>query len=397
MIDGKNYIIGAVIVGKDSGSTNNYAYIYENAKYEERASDGTYYWGYNGIVNGEKQELKIKSEYTDAVNTVRNILKATEDDNALSTPYGYDTGYLFRLSFDADGYVVGAEPFESDLTASTTSAHNDYIFAYKNNGWNINADDEVIRYMKVAAADADELVIDRAGLTLYNEDESGDEGLAVREDAKITIIQGIRGSRKISEATGLKEAWDYLVDYDKNDANGKNYVGTISAVLDGTGRATWVVFDSKGGTDPSQNEEQTESNVPAVKVAPAATATDIKTALSAQKYGVYSVTGLTGKDPGAPNASSQANIRYFTFNTKANAATVDLIIVDKDNQVAYAETGVSVPIAGFHYFYVDIGAGPRTSGASGYIAANTAFPKGEYTYTIRIAGQDEVFTGTFNV
>ena len=71
--------------------------------------------------------------------------------------------------------------------------------------------------------------------------------------------------------------------------------------------------------------------------------------------------------------------------------------MDKDNQVAYAETGVSVPTAGFHYFFVDIGAGPRTSGASGYITANNAFPKGEYTYTIRIAGQDEVFTGTFNV
>jgi len=293
--------------------------------------------------------------------------------------------------------VVGAEPFERDLTASTTGAHNDYIFATDGSDWDINTDDEVIRYMKIATTDADELVIDRAGLTLYNEDESDDKGLAVREDAKITIIQGIRGSRKISEATGLKEAWDYLVDYDKNDANGKNYAGTISAVLDGTGRATWVVFDSKGGTNPSQNEEQTESNVPKVKVAPTADAAAIKTALSAQKYGVYSVTGLTGKDPGAPNASSQANIRYFTFNTKADGATVDLIIMDKDNQVAYAETGIRVPTAGFHYFFVDIGAGPRSGGSSGYITANNAFPKGEYTYTIRIAGQDETFTGAFNV
>ncbi len=270
VIDSKDYIIGAVVIGKDRGSTENYAYIYDQARYEERDADGTYYWGFNAIVNGEDQEIKVKSEYPTAVNTIHGALNSSaESASTLATSYGNDVGYLFRLSFDKDNYVVDAERFEQGgMTASTPGAHNDYIFAssYDNagtvtrTGWNINADDEIIRYMKISTDTADELVIDRAGLTLYNNDASNDEGLAVREDAKITIIQTIRGSRRISEATGLREAWDYLVDYDGTSEDTKNYAGTISAVLDGTGRATWVVFDSKGGTNPNQNDQNTPND-----------------------------------------------------------------------------------------------------------------------------------------
>ena len=309
---------------------------------------------------------------------------------------------------------MDAKAFTDVLNPSSApSTHNGYIYTTDAaaTDWNLRPDGEAVRYIKLASSatstetvngssvttDGHILSIDRSGLTLYDDNVATDIGLAVREDAKVTVIQTIRGDRTVRTYTGLKEAWDYLVDRDSTSETTKNFAGSITAILDSAGRATWLVFDSKGGTGINQNDDPVVSNVPAVKVPASATAAQIKTALSAQPYGVYSVTGLTGKDPGAPRASSQENIRYFTFNTKNDGDQASLIITDKDNQVCYSEAEAAIATKGFHYYYVDIGAGPRTGGVAGTIAANSAFPRGTYTYTIRIAGQDEVFTGTFEV
>ena len=99
----KGYIIAAVVVGENLGLTQNYAYVTKgNPEVENIHSDseGYWYWDFQVITKDEGITTKtVKGEY----NTLTSIIPANGKG-------------LYTFTYDADGYVVDADPVTADIS-----------------------------------------------------------------------------------------------------------------------------------------------------------------------------------------------------------------------------------------------------------------------------------------
>ena len=249
------------------------------------------------------------------------------------------------------------------------------------------------------------LSIDRNGLTLYDDNVATDIGLAVREDAKVTVIQTVRGDRTVRTYTGLKEAWDYLVDRDSTSETTKNYAGSITAVLDSAGRATWLVLDSKGGTGINQNDEPSTRSISGatfMNIKPT-TVADMKAFLA--PGAAYTLPeNATLKGAGQLNmASNVEDCVFFSFTQKTANSLVTLSI-NGPRDGLYLETASSVG-AGKAVMYVDVLGQPvkHNGSAVGNLAGgvnganNVTWPSGTYNWTISNADDGILASGTFTI
>ena len=255
LVDDDRYVIAAVVIGDDNGSTSNYTYIFSGAKNESR-EDGVYYWEFDAVVEGEIQTLTIKTKYSSVINTIKNTL-ADKGDTLGET---WANGYLFKLSYDADGYVVSAQPYEDATTH--------YIFANdSNSNWSTKIDDQIIRYMNVGSSSdgSDTLVL--ISNTLYNNDETKDQGLPLHPDAKFVVAQYEYGKLVKTEYSDISSALAALNDAVTTGNETLEFNGTISAVLDNSGRATWVVFDNNTRLYADQNPGSGNTSIASANVA----------------------------------------------------------------------------------------------------------------------------------
>ena len=250
LMDDEQYVIAAVVIGEDNGSSSNYAYIFSGAKSEEKVGS-TYYWEFDAVVEGEIQTLQIKTKYSSVISTIKSALVAdgSVDNDNIEVRWG--EGYLFKLSYDSEGYVVNAEKFKDATT--------NYIFAYESTAWNTAISDQIIRYMNVGTtSDSDTLVL--VANTLYNDDVTNDKGLPLHPDAKFVVAQEEYGRFEKTEYDDIESALDAL-----NDAVTGNdtleFTGTISAILDNSGRAIWVVFDNRTGLSADKNEGSSNGSI----------------------------------------------------------------------------------------------------------------------------------------
>ena len=248
LMDDEQYVIAAVVIGEDNGSSSNYAYIFSGAKSEEKVGD-TYYWEFDAVVEGEIQTLQIKTKYSSVINTITTPLNATPDYDNEDVRWG--EGYLFKLSYDAEGYVVNAEKY--------VDATSNYIFAYDGTNWDDAITDQIIRYMNVGTgSDSDTLVL--VSNTLYNDAESTDKGLPLHPDAKFVVAQEEYGKFEKTEYDDIESALDALNDADTSKDT-LEFTGTISAILDNSGRAIWVVFDNRTGLSADKNEGSSNGSI----------------------------------------------------------------------------------------------------------------------------------------
>lgn len=287
----KDYIVGAVIIGENSGSNADYAYIFKGATSEARPdSDGIYYWTFDAALNGVYQELTVKTKYKSVIDTIQNIVTGPNLNRGESQKYA--NGYLFRLNRDADGYVINAKPFEV--------ATSKYIFNDGNNSttWATPTTDQNIRHMNMTSPSGEVLVID--GETLYNANESLDYGLTViKGETKYVVAQKEYGDLKVRDSYNtLKSALAALGDYNRS-TDALDFNGTISAVLDSSGRAAWVVLDSNGELYADQNEVPVVSGgKPNVKSVPYNTTIEcVNDELKAGRDVVIDTTGHDGWEP----------------------------------------------------------------------------------------------------
>lgn len=243
LVDDDRYVIAAVVIGEDNGSTSDYVYIFDGAESESKEGS-TYYWDVEAVVEGEVQTLTIKTKYESVIDTIEDTL-AIDGDNLGET---YAHGYLFKLSFDADGYVVNAENYED-------ATEHEIFVNDSNNGWATSTDDKVIRYMNVKDNDLFE-----ESNTLYNDDKTNDVGLPLHPDATYVVAQREYGKFVKTVYSDIDSALAALAGY--NSETGRvNFNGTVSAVLDNSGRAVWVVFDNNKSIAADQNEGGSNSDV----------------------------------------------------------------------------------------------------------------------------------------
>ena len=216
--DKDKYIIGAIVVGEDASSTENYAFAVKAAQNEYIDADDNYYWDFMAVVDGEVKTLTVKEKGT-------TVLRDT-----IAKSIAYDKDAMFKLTYDADGYVVGA-------TLCKDSDTNVYGGTEFNAQTDMNPD--IYKIYDVRHGYAATLLA--TGKTLYVTNKSDkDVGLTIAEGATIVVVQRERtatGDISVEEYSTFGQAINSL-----EDSN--NFTGEISAVLNDKGTAEYVVLKS---------------------------------------------------------------------------------------------------------------------------------------------------------
>ena len=266
LMDSKDYFIGAVVIGSNNGANNNYAYIFGGAKSERFEADstaksttGTYYWEIDAVIDGQwKENVEIKTKYKAVIDVIKAKLDSANAGDEAGQKWA--SGYLFRLSFDSNGYITSAKPY--DELASTT-----YVFANSQaaTGWAKNTDKESVRYMNVGTVaygnsgyDSQRL-ISRNQRTLYNLAYPTDNGLRTASDCTFVVRQSEYGKNVTRVYSSLDAALAGITetDYTTNGDTSIDFNGTVSAVLDGNAQAKWIVFDNNTPLNADQNKPST--------------------------------------------------------------------------------------------------------------------------------------------
>ena len=218
------YIIGAIVMGEDTTSSKNYAYVLKDAKNEYIDDDDNYYWDFEAVVDGHIQTLTIKTTASKFA-----ALRATIVAQLATIAPAAANG-LMKLTYDKDGYVTGAvSVVDSDSKV------------YGNSDYGQDTDPDKFSVYTLAYTDpapADFVVV---GRTLYG--HSTDAGLTLATGAPVVVVQterytgGEASKVTYTEYTTIDQALNSL----KNKAD---FEGWVSAVLNNKGTAEYIVLNS---------------------------------------------------------------------------------------------------------------------------------------------------------
>ena len=230
LYNSKGYVIAAIVVGEDNTSSDSYAYALKAAQNEYKSGD-YYYWDFIAVVNGKVETLTVKSEYDKA-------FTKNGTANIISDNIGADKGSMFKLTYDKDGYVIGARLMEDDQPKvyGNTEAFGTNP-ATQDTPRDIDPDKDKIYNVDVTK-DAKLRV---TGRTLYL-GGLDDYGLTLATGAPVIVAQDevyTDGDKSFTyaEYTTFAQALSALNDSDK-------FEGWVSAVLNDKGTAEYVVINS---------------------------------------------------------------------------------------------------------------------------------------------------------
>ncbi len=327
VFDRNNFIIGAVILGDAVGSNATKAYILDPVKYE-RYENGTYYWQFEAVINGEIVKQEAESKFRDTIDTMRNNqfeivelrykgadqeivtdvkeLKRTDDntdlDKAQDNIYGYPfkeiTSNGHRVLDKESVYDVVLTGLDDGDTAFTTWKSFTYVSRPREN--DMEHDDKTGSSLNenVFLASA-EGTLRLQGRTLYVLDGQVDYGIDFVSGAKAVVRQR-EGTPEINswenrQYTSVQEAIDSLGD--PNPATGeKEFRGIITAALDSRGVAEWVVFYSDTLAETKNN----------TSVGGATIDVEIRTELPGGKAEFYEIRKVARPTDGTDIATIQA-------------------------------------------------------------------------------------------
>ena len=195
------YVIASVVVGEARGNVTNYAYILSGAK-SESIKDGTYYWDFDAVVGGDIVTLTVQSKYP---STISKLSKNS----------------IQELRYTGN-YVTEIKNVTYDVTklneAIKAGTHETYYVENIDSTMNLE------------------------GRTLYFS-VSNSVGLTFVKDAKAVVIQDVNGKSTKTAYASVAEAVGALGDADLKTV-GLQYKGSVAAVLNKQGVATWIVFNS---------------------------------------------------------------------------------------------------------------------------------------------------------
>ena len=330
------YIIGAIVVGEDANSTDNYAYVLDDAQNEYVDDNDNYYWDFEAVVDGQIKTLTVKEKY------------GTFDvSNKIGAYIGAGKNGMMTLTYDADGYVIDAVAVKD----ADPNVYGDTDFGKdtdpdKYNVYTLQYDDSF--GLKKSA----NFVV--AGRTLYGHDS--DAGLTLESGAPVIVVQNEKSNTGITRLTytaytTISQALDAL-------NNSKDFEGWVSAVLNDKGTAEYIVINSKDavgftsddGTIPSNSELVLNSLV-----------------FDASKGMAVNITNKTGSD-------------------LTDASKVSVVVKNSDGNQVYA--GVATAVNGDNI--KNNTSGNVRFGDFKAAPSNT----GNYTVTMTVVIGDETVTST---
>ncbi len=282
--DKNNFIIGAVILGEAEGSNATKAYILDPVKYE-RYENGTYYWQFEAVINGEIVTQEAESKFASTIDTMRNNqyeivelrynaagdvvteVKAmdridTGVTSHLDKIYGYPYGEILTTGHKvADNESVYDVVLTGGDNVTGTAGVHDFKYVTRP-----RANDEEHDYTNTAGA----LITNRftttaegtlrlQGRTMYVLDGQHDYGIDFVTGAK-AVVRQMEGNVAQNDLdwknraySSVQEAIDSLGDADPTSPDTKQFKGIVTAVLDSRGVAEWIVFYSDTPVDTKTN------------------------------------------------------------------------------------------------------------------------------------------------
>ena len=231
LYNSNNYVIAAIVVGEDNTSSDNYAYALKAAQNEYKAGD-YYYWDFEAVVDGKIETLTVKEAYNKA-------FTGTGTANLIAANLGANKGSMFKLTYDKDGYVVGAV-LQSDALSKVYGKTEAFGTTPATVGLPRDIDPDLDKIYNVEITSDKKLSV--SGRTLYLGAQD-DFGLTLATGASVVVAQNegyTDGTTKFTyaEYTTFAQALSALNDSDR-------FEGWISAVLNNKGTAEYVVINSK--------------------------------------------------------------------------------------------------------------------------------------------------------
>ena len=237
LYDKDNYVIGAIILGSDIGSKDNYGYILERVGSEYKENDKTY-WQFNAVVNGEIKTLTAKTNASGVITGNSHFNDALIFDH---TPTG--TSGFVKFTYDNDGYVIGVTHVSKEANTSKLYDNGDYrsvvdpdVYSLYDLEWKLSTDpNQELR-------DGSAFTI--KGRTLWG--GINDAGIRHNADAPVVLLYqqeytGTSGARTVHKVfDSLEDAKDFMVTNKMLVNNVFN--GYVSAVLADNGYAEWIVI-----------------------------------------------------------------------------------------------------------------------------------------------------------
>ena len=250
LFDDDGYVIAAVVVGEDDGTTTNYAYVTSDSMNRESydKEKDEYTWSREAIVNGE-------------------LVTLTETGSSNPELRGMVRGSWYEVKYYADGTVRRVTEIKVDATPGDNTVNNYEFYAGATSGISGNYPKFIglIDYVEKASDDNDTVVLYQdltaqtyvvsvKGSTLQVDTtiSTGSRGFAVSPSAKTVLIQdSVTSSGKVTlmddiyEYTGGSAGLERAVRNLNDNAKFKGYIG---AVIE-NGVATSVVIYDKTETD----------------------------------------------------------------------------------------------------------------------------------------------------
>ena len=245
LFDDDGYVIAAVVVGEDDGTTTNYAYVTSDSMNRESydKEKDEYTWSREAIVNGE-------------------LVTLTETGSSNPELRGMVRGSWYEVKYYADGTVRRVTEIKTDDGNNTVDPYEFYkgtvsgtypkfigLIEYVEGASDDN--DTVVLYEDLTGSTS--YVLSVKGSTLQVDTASGTgRGFAVSPSAKTVLIQdSVTSSGKVTlmddiyEYTGGSAGLERAVRNLNDNAKFKGYIG---AVIE-NGVATSVVIYDKTETD----------------------------------------------------------------------------------------------------------------------------------------------------
>ena len=244
LYDSDKYIIAAVIIGEDNNTTDSYAYAIKSAQNEYKDSNDNYYWDFEAVVDGKITTLTVKEKGT---TVLRDTIANAVGEKKLGA---YS---MFKLTYDKDGYVVGAE----QIKKIGDGAGDQKLYDGVDFGKSTIVDGDKFKVYDVYHTNAAKLYA--VGRTLYVNNKAADVGLTIAKDAPVVVIENYTTGLKIEEYDTIKQALDALDDSTR-------FNGHIAAALNTNGTAKYLVLKSTANVEVDVDDGSSKTNGFSAKV-----------------------------------------------------------------------------------------------------------------------------------
>ena len=394
------YIIGAVVVGEDNTNSNDYAYVLKKVKNEYIDNDNNHYWDFDAVVDGQIKTLTAKvgsAKYT-AMSSVFTALCGTVGSNGLA-----------QVTYDKDGYVTNLVQMQDDLAGNT---NNTKVYGCMDYTTDINPDNQKVysvQYKTAAtgtyAKEALKGSFTQIGRSLYNatvseNNTSYDAGLPLATGAPVIVVREERytggGSEIVYEDyNSIEQALNAL------DNHKTNFEGWVSAVLDGTGAAKFIVINDKkfytitNDDGPASSGKIQGTELVETGLTPANTGNDTKfvNAIKSLKDGLYQSDYMKS----TWTATDPDDVLLVKFTAPAGGTSATVTIKEKGGKLWYSETQtVTANAPNFFSIHVSNGAGHYDAAAWGPLTVAGAgnLPRGTYEASVSCGAYSESWTFT---